>query len=58
MTRFFEPYMLTIAGLFALAAGLTFLWDWDLAAPVGLGICAALSVFMSWCYAHAPEMED
>jgi len=58
MTRHFEPYTLTIAGLFALAALLTTLWDWPLAAPVGLGIFAALSAFASWCYAHAPLVED
>jgi len=58
VTRHFEPYTLTIAALFALAAGLTLLWTWPWTATAWLAICAGSAAFASWHYAHAPLIED
>lgn len=58
MNRYFEPYMLRIAALFILAAGLTGAWDWHWLWPVTFGFLAVCSVFMAWHLAHAPIVED
>ena len=57
MKRYFEPYMLTIAVLFALAAGLSAAWGQGWALPLGLAYMAGCATFAAWHLARAPIVE-